>query len=304
MQAFLNADTSVVSNLLARLDLRSYTDISNARTALGQQMRLSMQHPKTYTIPLDQQLPESIPLERIAQYVHPFNVAVTLINVCFSGPAFGGEVLAPQSDLQVYVGEWTLLGNCRGPAVAMPEHKPEPEPLPLPEPIIDSPAAVIEQAGSAETADVVREEQPVDATAELALAADAGEYDTPDPDIYAVRNNERGRAVKSPFSKTINARSKVAAAPFWWGQLAESAPNFFTATPPEAVTESSTGAGPVQSYVLLAELLLRTLRHADHRLTVAALRAYIRDVLDQVDAHTDAEAINQLRDLLFKDDEV
>ncbi len=121
----------------------------------------------------------------------------------------------------------------------------------------------------------------------------------PDASVLAQRTGANGRPAKSPFEREIEARKSVAAAPFWWEHLLHSAQHVFTQNPATALDPSSTGSGPVQAYAVLTRLLERVLRNADPDLTVAQLRAFLREVDTGIASLPSAAAIYQIADHLF-----
>lgn len=300
MTVHLQANTEVVNNLLARFPFTSYNSIVQARVELAQQIRLTMQHPQTYNTPVEQQLPPDQPLQNTAQYVHPWNIACALMNVCLNGARFGGENLAPQEDLQVYVGEWKPLMGCTFPSAVVPLQEKQPD---APPPMTQDMAAM-GAAGAFANEQVNPVAQQLMAEAETEAAAlppgtESGVFgDLPDSSITKERSGQSGRPQKSPFEKKIEARSKVAPPPFWWTHMMVSAPLVFNRSPAGAADDSSTGAGPVQSYMVLVGLLRRALAGVDPHTTVAALRSFLGDIDKQVAALETGKAANQLRDTL------
>ena len=124
----------------------------------------------------------------------------------------------------------------------------------------------------------------------------------PDPSVTAPRSSAAGRPAKSPFERTVEPRNKVASPPFWWGFLRHSAQRLFTETPPNAVSNESSGSGPVQAYALLLTLAQELLRSADGEVTVAELRTWLREVETGILALPSAKAIYQLVDVLCTED--
>lgn len=123
----------------------------------------------------------------------------------------------------------------------------------------------------------------------------------PDPSVLLGRTNPKtGRDMKSPFDRKVEARAKIAANPWWWDFFAYSAPRLFVESPAAALDPESTGAGPVQAYAALVELLLSALDGADGEVTVAQMRAYLREVQTGYNGLPDAAAINQLADHMFR----
>jgi hypothetical protein len=290
MTVHIQADTGVVNDLLSRFPFTSYNSIVQARVELAQQIRLTMQHPQTYQTPIDQKLPAELGREAAAQYVHPWNLACALLNVCVNGARFGGDNLAPQEDLQVFVGEWRPLQGCTFPSAVVPlQELPKAAMTPPPPPAADA-------APSPPAANPVAQQLAQEAEAE------APDGDLPDSSITKERSGQSGRPQKSPFEKKIEARSKIAPPPFWWTHAMVSAPLIFTRSPAGAADDSSTGAGPVQSYMVLVGLLQRALKGVDPHTTVAALRTYLREVDEQVRALETGKAANQLRDALVPKD--
>lgn len=287
MTVHIQADTGVVNDLLARFPFTSYNSIVQARVELAQQIRLTMQHPQTYNTPIDQKLPPELGREAAAQYVHPWNLACALLNVCVNGARFGGDNLAPQEDLQVYVGEWRPLMGCTFPSAVVPLQDEKPG-----QTLAEVPQPMTEAAEPPPTANPVAQQLAQEAEAE------SPDRDLPDSSIAKERTGQSGRPQKSPFEKKIEARNKIAPPPFWWAHMMVSAPLIFTRSPAAAADDSSTGAGPVQSYMVLLGLLLRTLAGVDPRTTVAELRSFLRDVDKQVAALETSAAANQLRDSL------
>lgn len=121
----------------------------------------------------------------------------------------------------------------------------------------------------------------------------------PDPGVLHERTGKSGRPQKSPFEKKVEKRNKVAAPPFWWESLRYSLPRAFVDHPSQALDPSSDGAGPVQTYAVVIAILGEALRAADGALTVAELRAWLREVETGINGLPDAEAINQLVTHLF-----
>lgn len=123
----------------------------------------------------------------------------------------------------------------------------------------------------------------------------------PDPSVLLGRSNPKtGRDMKSPFDRKVELRSKIAANPWWWDFFAYSAPRLFVDNPAAALDPESTGAGPVQAYAALVELFLSALDGADGEVSVAQLRAFLREVQSGYNALPDAAAINQLADHMFR----
>lgn len=285
---FIQSHTGVTEALLARLKFTSYNSIVEARALLAQQIRLTMQYPQTYQTPIEQFLPDGVDVGAAAQYVHPYNLATALINVCLNGPRFGGDAIAPQEDLLLWTGaEWTPLHQCTCASAVVPmAGTPQAEEVP----ITSKPAAEPEPAAAAPPA-----------TTQAPVKRD--EYapvnnDLPSSDISLERTGQSGRPQKSPFEKKVEPRNKVAPAPFWWESLMRSAPKIFTVPPASGLDDSSTGAGPVQSYMILLALLQVVLKGVDARISVASLRTHLREIDEQVSKLDTAEAINQLRKLL------
>lgn len=315
MTVHLQADTSVVNDLLSRFPFTSYNSIVQARVELAQQIRLTMQHPQTYQTPPTQHLPPAMGREATAQYVHPWNIACALMNVCVNGARFGGDNLAPQEDLQIYDGQgWRPLMGCTFPSAVVPMQeapKPDPAPAPMPEPPQANPVAqqmIAEADAEATTAILPSTEAQLPLTGEwvdgnapvrnAVTELDGSATDLPDSNIALERTGQSGRPQKSPFEKKIEERSKVAPPPFWWAHVLVSAPKIFTSSPAGAVDDSSTGAGPVQSFMVLNALLLRALKGVAPGTTVAQLRTYLREIDEQVAKLPHGAAANQLRDAL------
>lgn len=302
MTVHLQADTAVVNDLLARFPFTSFNSIVQARVELAQQIRLSMQYPQTYQIPLDQHLPAEQGLEAIAQYVHPWNVACALMNVCLNGTRFGGDNLAPQEDLQVYVGEWKPLMGCTFPSAIVPAQQAPITAAPAPAPEVAVPP-VMEALGHTQPPAPVAD-TPVHTSAapqqpqQHEVVSHGDSVDLPDSDIKLERSGQTGRPQKSPFEKKIEERSKIADPPFWWKHLLISAPKIFRKSPAGALDDSSSGAGPVQSYMVLVALLRQVLDGVDPRTSVAALRTFLAEIDEQVSKLESAAAANQLRDTL------
>lgn len=124
----------------------------------------------------------------------------------------------------------------------------------------------------------------------------------PDASIMAERRSTAGRPQKSPFEREVKKRNKIAPPPFWWGFLAHSAKSLFVENPAQALDPSSTGAGPIQAYALLVALQQEVLRCVDGNLTVAELRAYLRDIDTAMSALPSKDAIYQLASALFSED--
>lgn len=323
MSTHLQADTSVVNALLARFPFTSYNSIVQARVLLAQQIRLSMQYPQAYQIPIGQQLPAEQGVEATAQYVHPWNVACALLNVCLNGTRFGGENLAPQEDLMVYVGQWERLAGCTAPTAIVPLQEapitpPAPSLPPVAPPAQDlgtmadaddadkSVAAQLRREADAEAPPVLPSAQaqqtlpgvePAAADPVVEREAAVG-ADLPDSNISLERTGQSGRPQKSPFEKKIEPRNKVAPPPFWWVSLTRSAPLIFHKSPAGALDDSSTGAGPVQSYMVLVALLRQVLAGVDPHTNVASLRTFLAEIDAQVSKLESAPAANQLRDIL------
>jgi hypothetical protein len=393
MSQYIQADTTVVNNLLSRFEFTSYASLVAARTVLAQAIRLSMQHPQCYTaIPLQQQLPAEFGVDNAAQYVHPWNIAAALMNVCVNGPRFGGEALAPQEDLQIHLDTWRFLqGNTFPTAIVPMAAPPAPEPAPAPAPITPVPApapapAPVPAAPTPAAAAYANEETRTATSALDAVAAatsappapspgpsgpmaayiaaeeavlgvgnartiqglnpytglpatdattappvhlqqpgavieqpaarqvtgdvmprtrnetlDDAAGGMPDPDIRAQRTGGTGRPQKSPFEKKVEPRSKIADAPFWWKTIVKTASKILTQSPASALDADSTGAGPVQSYMVAVALLQEALKDVPPHVTVASLRNYLREVDGQVSELEWADAANQIRkELMYR----
>ena len=305
MSVYLSANAAVAEDLLRRLPFTSYSSIVQARTVLGVQLRASMAAPAPYGFSVDAPLPPDQPIEQLAAFVHPWNIAAALINVCVAGQRFGGDALAPQEDLLVYAGEWTPLGQCTCPAVNVPVQEAQPAPVqaaPASQPQAQpAPAAEPQQAPAQAAAQPVAESaatpdpepQPDPGAAQV-----GGRAPLPDPSITLERKGQSGRPQKSPFEKKIEERKKVAEPPFWWTHLRVSAPKILVKSPAAAVDDSSDGAGPVQSYMVLLALLRAALKSVPSGTTVGELRKYLADVDDQVEKSPQNEGANQLRKML------
>lgn len=291
MTAFIQSNVPVVEQLFQRFKLVDAKDVVAARLALGAQLRESMQHPETYTIPLDQPLPPGIGIDDAAKYVHPWNVACALVNLCTNMPRFGGEPIAPQEDLQLYATQWELLGSYTFPAAVVPKAEPEPEPEPVP---TEQSGPSLSEMGITE---LPKELQPPTSGGSI----EAADVDLPDPSITLPRSGQSGRPQKSPFEKKVELRKSVGKPPFWWLHVLVSARKIFDHSPAGALDGSSEGAGPVQSYMVLLALLQQALAPVDAKMTVGALREYLREIDEQVAALPSAEAINQLRSELIND---
>lgn len=139
------------------------------------------------------------------------------------------------------------------------------------------------------------------AQAEAAHAVVTAADGLPDSSVLAERTTKTGRPQKSPFEKPVEKRNKIAAAPWWWALWHYTAPRLFTANPAAAMDPEPTGAAPVQAYAAFVELQLAVLDHADGKLTVAELRAWLREVQSGINQLPSAEAINQLADKLFRE---
>jgi hypothetical protein len=122
----------------------------------------------------------------------------------------------------------------------------------------------------------------------------------PDPSVLAERTSASGRPQASPFSRKVEKRNKIANNPWWWSFMLHSAPKLLTDSPAQALDTSSTGAGPVQAYAALVGLAQELLRDAAGDLTVAELRTFLREVETGIEALDTSEAINQLRDHLWR----
>lgn len=122
----------------------------------------------------------------------------------------------------------------------------------------------------------------------------------PDASVLAERKTAAGRPQKSPFERPVEARNKVAAAPFWWEFLRYSASKVLTESPAAALDPSSSGSGPIQSYALLIALLQDVLRGADGDLTVAELRLFLNEIETGMTSLPSGKAIYQLVDHLFE----
>jgi hypothetical protein len=281
----LAANVPAVESVLRTFRFKTYTDLATTRTILGEQIRLSMQHPEAYQIPIDQLCPELSSGQVPAQFVHPWNIAAALMNVCVSGLRFGGDNLAPQEDLQVYVGEWTRLQDCTFPSAVLAKHEdPKPKlPVATASEVVQSTLAGDDSSTGGEPL------QP-----EL-LGADG----LPNPSIHAERTGQTGRPQKSPFTKQLRERSKVGAEPFWMAHLRVSLKRIFTRSPAAAVDPSSDGVGPVQTYMALVQLLQIALADVPGHVTAAQLKHYLATIDAQVAGIQDAKAANQLRRALF-----
>lgn len=308
MSVQIQANVEVATDLLSRFSFSSYNSIVQARIELAQQIRLSMQFTEAYKIPLDQKLPAGQGLETTAQYVHPWNVACALMNVCMNGSRFGGENLTPQEDLQLYANEWVRLGTCWFPTATLAAAEPAAPPAPSPSPQPPSaeaqaPLPMPEPDGQQAAAQAAPAATTITAAADKAAARRQPEHeggDLPDSNIRLERRgSQTGRPQKSPFEKAIEERKKVAEPPFWWKHMVVSAPRLFTSSPAGALDDSSSGSGPVQSYMVLLSLVQRVLADVDAYTTVAALRNYLHEIDQQVSQLPDAKAANQLRSSLL-----
>lgn len=297
MTTQVQSNATVAAHTLTRcFALRTYSDVVAARVQLGQQLRLSMQHPEAYSIPLNQQLPDDQPAEAVAQFVHPWNVACALVNLCLNASRFGGEDLAPQEDLQLYAAAWTPLG-----ALSFPQCVVAMAPAAAPAPAQAPPAAPapLPTAGTGEGASESQQQQAESTAPDLGPEQASAEAQPsgalPDPSIAKQRTGQSGRPQKSPFEKSIETRKKVAAQPFWWDHLRVSARKLFKQSPAAALDDSSSGAGPVQAYMVLIGLTRAMLDGVDGKVTVGELRTYLARVDEQVSDLPTEDAANQLR---------
>ena len=134
----------------------------------------------------------------------------------------------------------------------------------------------------------------------VAEAAQQEAAELPDPSVLAERRDQTtGRTKKSPFERKVEARNKIADAPFWWPHLRYTLQRLFAENPAGACDDSSTGSGPVQAYAVGVAIAQELLRCAPADATVAQLRTYLREVETGICGQPSADAINQIVVHLF-----
>lgn len=270
----LTTRPAAIASVLALFNFNSYSAFVQARTALGECLRASMQNPgPAYSLVVDNL---ATPGEDPRNTVHPYNIAGALFVVCGSAAGWG-DILPLQEDLMVYTGAWTPLSGVYiepYPSIPGPPQEAIPAIPAAPSNVVPIAPAIIPAATApapVETALATAATQPLPAkilrNQPLAVAH-----------IIEDRADGAGRPKMGPFEKAHAKREKLGTMPYWWEEFASKLPRLFVEPPYAVVDTEHAGPTPAMVYTTLlvtAELLLE---RVDGNLTVQELRDWISEV--------------------------
>lgn len=270
----LNFNPDVVDRLIAAYNPLTPEALAAMATQLGEALHASQTTGHLYNLALDGAL---VPNVALAEQVHPWNLAATLLSAVAAGPSYGLHPAVPE--LWVWQGEWVPLRTFQIAPRGFPITAQQ-QAAPAPADALTSPAAVggASPLAGAEVAPVEPDAAPAHAQAESGPVSAS----LPPINVCATVTSPKGRPQKSAFDREYRARDRLGAMPTWWVGAIGFMTSLFEVDPAQSVPVENSPS-PVMEFGLAVDLAQRVLRSAPADATAAELRTWLDTLVTSVE---------------------